>query len=87
MKWQFDIDPEDESYQAVYGRSKANERIEAKTRFVHLALRDRRGQVLASLGFVEDNDESIRYHESELQIEALPQKLYRATAKRRGMLT
>src|SRR4029077_3910250 len=75
LGWEYEFIPEEERYEDVYGKP-----APAGAEFVTVVLKDRRGNVLASLGFVEYNDDAyLKQVQAELASEALHEPRYQRT--------
>lgn len=69
--WDFRIEPEQDRYQDVYGRSPENAEIERKYNFVYAEVVDSRGIQRDALGMVQDVPDELRYQRANLTLNAM----------------
>lgn len=78
--WSFNVEPEHERYQDVYGRSPENAKIERTVDFVWVSVHDASGRNRALVGMVQDDPDELRHLRAELTLNAMPQPRPRGRA-------
>jgi hypothetical protein len=72
--WTFNIQPEEESYQSVYGRNPENAKIEREHDFVYVNVADSRGRVREGVGMVVADKDNLRWERANLMLESMPSR-------------